>query len=192
MDEAVKQLRDALKGNPDFTSRIEPDLVGDFRLQRFLLARSMDLEKAKCLVDDHLKWRKEHQLEKIRAEVINKPLLVSSFPHAAQLKAVGMGMLHVIVNGGRSRTGELVHMEVVGGTSHLEVPDGKTEEYMNYLYEHYFGFFERRSLALEELSIQEKRLIRGLQVRDFSQLSIMPQGGVFSVVRKILKSGLGK
>ena len=190
--EKLEALREALKTNADFTSRREDDLVGDYRLHRFLQARNNDIEKAKIMVEDHLVWRKEHELERLRAHVIDKPFLVSSFPHYDELKKANMGMIHVIVNGGRSRMGDVVHVESIGGTAHVEVPPGQAETFSKFLFEHYFGFFERRSIYLESLSASEKKFIRCLQIRDVSQLSLMPHGGVFSVIRKILKSGLGK
>lgn len=190
-DENVKLLRQALKENPDFLVRNEKDMVGDYRLYRFLLARNSDIDKAKQMLEDHLKWRKENNLEDIRAKVIDKPFLIENFPHTEELKAVRMGMLNTVVHAGLSRLGEVVHVELLGGTSNIEVPEGKSEKLLGKLYEHYYGFFERRSVYLEELSIQQKRLVRCVQIRDVSRLSLMPQGGVFSVVRKILKSGLG-
>jgi len=192
MEQSIASLRAALQANPDFSSRTEEDIVGDYRLQRFLMSRGNDLEKAKALFEDHLKWRKEHNLEAIRAKVIDKPLLVASLPHTAELKAAGMGMLHSVINGGRSRTGEIIHIEVIGGTAHILIPEGHSEEYVEKLYEHYYGFFERRCIEMERLSKSEQRFVRSIQIRDFSQMSMMPQGGVMNVVRKILKSGLGK
>jgi hypothetical protein len=187
----VVKLRQAMKGNPDFDSRTEPDMVGDFRLQRFLISRGNDLEKAKTMLEDHLKWRKEHKIEDIRKHVIDKPYLVGSFPYAKELAEVGMGMGYVAVHCGFCRLGDVVHVEQLQGSKQVEgAAKGKAEEYVDKLFDHYYGFFERRSILLEELSVRDKRMVRGVQLRDVSKLSLMPQGGVFPIVRKILKSGL--
>ena len=191
-DNQVEKFRSLMKQNPDFAARVEEDVVGDSRLKRFVVARNGDLTKAKAMFEDRLRWRKENNIEEIRAKVIDKPFLVENFPHTAELRDAGMGLIDVVVNAGLSRLGDVVHIELLGG-DHVEVPPGKSqEEYLQKLYEHYYGFFERRSIYLEDLSVKESKVIRCVQIRDFSKLSIMPQKGVFSVIRKILTSGIGK
>ena len=68
------KLRDQLLSAPQF-----PELVGDRRLIRFLRGRDNDVNLAAGMFIDHLKWRKDNNVDHVRKQIcyhgINHPFL---------------------------------------------------------------------------------------------------------------------
>jgi len=71
---------------PGLKERKEYDLTCDYRLQRFLIARDEDFDKAAKMVADHLEWRKENDMERIRTLVEGKIFSPSQLPHSDMMK----------------------------------------------------------------------------------------------------------
>jgi len=59
------------------------------------------------------------------------------------------------------------------------------------MFEHFYAFFELRSIFLEAQSKQQGRMVRFIQIRDLGRLSLTQlQGANMGLVRKIIGSGL--
>ena len=188
----VPAFREFLAANvPEFKERSEPDLVCDTRLQRFLMARDEDFAKAAKMIEDHLRWRKEHDIERIRALVVDKPFSPTYFPHFDLMHKLNFGLTKTVVNAGEAHNGEIIHIELMGGgLDTLEEPMDKATFESN-LMEHYYAFFERRSIFLEGKSKEQNRMVRNIQIRDLSRLSLkVVQGANVGLIRKVLGSGL--
>lgn len=127
--------------------------------------------------------------ERIRGLVFSKEYRIANLPHAEELNLKGMGLKYCLLDGGESRAGDVVHMELMGIAAE-HVPNDDGGELIKHLFEEYFGFFEKRSCMLEEKSLEHKRLVRNVQIRDVSFISLIPHGGVMGVVKKIMNSGL--
>ena len=143
------------------------DVVGDWRLARFLQSVEGDVAEAVKSFQHHLKWRLSVNAENIRNQVRGKPFRISSFPHASHL--VSFGLQKPCVDAGRSRLGDLVHLESIGHGDARELIKNSSEQQ---LLEHYVGFFELRSLLLESESESHGRLIRSVQIRDMSRFGL--------------------
>jgi hypothetical protein len=155
----------SLKANKE--SDLYEDVLGDWRLARFLQSVEGDIDEATKSFQHHLKWRITVDAERVRLLVLNKPFRISSFPHAPLL--VSAGMKKPCVDAGRSRLGDLVHLESIGQGDAKELIRQTTEQQ---LLEHYVGFFERRSALLESESSNAGRILRTVQIRDMSHFGL--------------------
>jgi hypothetical protein len=198
--ELVPQFRAHLEASaPEYKSALDAglaDLTGDFRLVRFLMARDDDFAKAGNLYAAHLRWRTEVGMDRIRAEVVDKPFVQSHFPHYRDMQKLGVGLVHSVVNAGESRTGEVVHLELLGlHIGHAEGGEGDRVGAADFdaskLFENYYAFFERRSILLEQLSVARSKLVRNFQIRDVSHIGPMAlSGGKLGLAKKMIAAGL--
>ena len=143
------------------------DVLGDWRLARFLQSVEGNLEEAVKSFQHHLKWRLTNKVETIRERVLGKSFRISSFPHADVL--ISSGMKKPCIDAGRSRLGDLVHLESIGQGDAKELIKKATEQQ---LLEHYVGFFESRSAILESESENAGRIVRSVQIRDMSHFGV--------------------
>ena len=165
------------------------EVLGEDRVRRFFLACKVDKTSARKMIEKHLEWRIFNKADEIRSQVSGKAFLVSSLPHARELKDRGLGLGHSVLNAGRDRFGrDVVHLEVMGSDGQ----DLKEEraEWLDKVMENYIGFFERRNQHLEDLTTRERRLVRTVQIRDVSNIALMPGSTAFSMVKKVLTMGM--
>jgi len=189
MEALIGRLRDSLKDDAEFQSKLEA--VGtDDRLRRFLVARQLDVEKTREMIVNHLKWRKENNVESIREAVRNKKFLTGDMPHAEELHVKGLGMLQNAVFAGRARNGDVVVLEVLGGKEQAMEVAVEEAHLLAKLKEYYIGFFEKRAIMYEEMGKRESRYISTVQVRDVSYVSFMPKSGSLGVLRDIITIGM--
>jgi len=190
LDTALPKLRGMVADVPGY-KELE-DVVGtDDRLSRFIVSRQYDLDAARQMVVDHLTWRKENLLETWRDQMKDKPYRLSSFPHKSVLHGKGYGMVDCAIHAGKSRFGEAVYLEILGGEGQsTEIPEGEEEQVVRRLMDYYMCFLEKRSMILEEMSREQGRRVCTVQVRDVSRMSFMPKSGAFAVVQKIMSMGM--
>lgn len=191
-ERAIKELRESLSTNKDFAALAEyPGLVSDYRLVRFVLARNFKQEDIVKMVEDNLAWRKVHRANEVRAEVLSKPILAASLPHADFFRPTFGGTWNSIAHGGFSRLGDVVHVEAMGLQREGEAMlDFGNKDVMDKLVSHLVGFFEARSLLLDELSHREGKLVRTFQIRDASNVSLVHRGAAVPLAKAILQLGL--
>jgi hypothetical protein len=160
------------------------DVVGDWRLARFLQSVEGNVEEARHAYQSHLKWRLQLSVDKVRHQIRNKPYRVGSFPHAQLL--VGAGMKKPCIHAGWSRLGDLVHLESIGQGSPKDFIKVASDQQ---LVEHYVGFFEARSQLLEAESLRQSRVVRSVQIRDMSRFGfhLMAERGAFGVLQALSK-----
>ena len=185
----VREVEESLQDNEEYQKLRE--IVGTRdKLSRFLIARQLNVEKTTELIVNHLQWRKENNADKIRELMLNKPFLTGSFPHSDELRSLGFGMMHTAVDAGKSRTGEVVVIEVLGAEGQSDNISEEDMVLVDKLTEHYIGFFEKRALVLEQCSKEQSRLVCSFQIRDVSKLSFMPRAGAFTVLQRIIAVGM--
>lgn len=146
------------------------DVLGEYRLRRFLASTENDADEAVGVIRAHLKWRSTTDVDVIRRDVWGKPFRLASCPNAALLYGEdGVGMASPCVHAGFSRTGDVVHLEIIGFGDAKRLLERITEEQ---LLHHYLAFFELRSVLLERLSREKKRVIKTIQIRDMSNFGM--------------------
>lgn len=188
LSELIKQLEYELAEVPEFSQL--RSVLSDDRLARFLISKQLDLAKAKDMIVKHIEWRKQNDVETWREYMKDKPFLTKSFPHESVLRAKGLGMIHTAVHAGLTRTGELVMIEILGAEGQTTDITENQESLLKILMEYYTGFYEKRSMVLEEMSKTQGRRVCTVQLRDVSKLSFMPSSGTFSVVQRIMSTGM--
>ncbi|KAH9249438.1 hypothetical protein BASA81_012800 [Batrachochytrium salamandrivorans] len=190
--QAIKELRESLGTNKDFAALAEyPDLVSDYRLARFVVARNFKQEDIIKMVEDNLAWRKTHRANEVRREVLNKPILAASLPHADFLRPTFGGTWNSIAHGGFSRLGDVVHIEAMGLQREGEAMlDFGNKDVLDKLVSHLVGFFEARNILLDELSHKEGKLVRTFQIRDASNVSLVHRGSAGPLAKTIMQLGL--
>lgn len=186
--QSIKELRVALKDNAEFQQLADADLASDYHLLRFVIARNSKTEDSKKMIEDHLAWRKEHNVGEIRKQILGKRIEAATFPHSDYFKPTKTGSWNSVSDGGRSRSGNVVFIECMGMDG--GALDDKNKEEMHKLAEHMIGFFESRNIQLETLSTKEDKFIRTMEIRDLSAMSFIPKVGTFTAVKAFMNLGL--
>jgi len=172
----------------DVGHELPDDVKSDIRLTRFLQAHGMDNEKAAKAYKDMLKWRSDVEVEALRKKHLEdvEILKQSSFPHWEEIRKVGeYGPWYIA---GKSHSGDLVHLEVIGASDPTlllaQVPERK-------ILEHYIGFFETRAKLLDALTLETDRMVRTVQIRDLSKfgVSLVQHASAMKVLSTVMKAG---
>ena len=151
--ENASELLDAMRG--ELLSDLEGvpqhrDVVGDARMLRFLEGYSGSVKDAVNAFRSMLLWRKENDLETIRAQVAGKPLRAESLLHSEKILAVTLesGGNAPIMEGGRSYSGDLISIELVGMGNPSALLEATTETELK---QNFISFFELRQILMDEV-----------------------------------------
>ena len=167
------------------------DLVGDGRLLRFLEGYGGDIDEAADAFRKMVAWRNSNNLDKIRAEVMGKPLVPASLPHSENVIKIGRecGGVEPCLYTCLALNGDLVHLELMGfGDPSVMIE--RTPEID--LLENFIGFFELRQMLFDDLSHSQGRIVRTVQIRDMSRftLGILKHHSAVLTFQNIIKSAL--
>ena len=80
LQQMKEELKAELESAPDF-----PELVGDFRLLRFLRGFNYDVKEACARFREHLRMRAENGVDAMRSDIVARGLEYEDLPHADQV-----------------------------------------------------------------------------------------------------------
>jgi hypothetical protein len=58
-----------------------PDVIGDRKLLRFFRGHNMDIDKATEMVAKYIEWRKTHNVDAIRSDIVHGEFILFEIPH---------------------------------------------------------------------------------------------------------------
>eukprot|EP00920_Eleutheroschizon_duboscqi_P026122 GHVT01064611.1.p1 GENE.GHVT01064611.1~~GHVT01064611.1.p1 ORF type:complete len:475 (+),score=105.42 GHVT01064611.1:110-1534(+) len=156
---------------PDF-----PELVGPFRLIRFLIGHQFDLEAAADAYRNHLKWRNENGIDQNMRDFIQSEMLTSMAPekaphHEKVSRHFPVNMLLRLDDNSvlEDKEGNIIGVERPGLLDEKRLQGALTEE--EFLLWHCYQL-EFRSMLLDRRSRERMRLVRTTLVMDLTGLSV--------------------
>lgn len=141
------------------------DLSGDIRLLRFLRGYSHSVTQACAAYRAMLATRKQYDVERIRAQVLARPLCAEEMPHGREIYP----MYPIQLNCGVSRSGHLVSIDPLGVLQLVPLIDELGPEK---LFEFMIGTAELRQIIMDEMSATSGALVQSVQIKDLHGLSL--------------------
>ncbi|KAG8465243.1 hypothetical protein KFE25_012606 [Diacronema lutheri] len=141
------------------------DVCGDIRLLRFLRGYAHSVHEACAAYRAMLHTRRQHDVERIRAQVLAQPLVAEEMPHGALIAP----LYPMQLNCGLSHRGHLVSVDPIGAIKlrRLMVEVGPSK-----LFEFLIGVSELRQIIMDELSVETGKLVQSVQVKDLHGLGL--------------------
>jgi hypothetical protein len=141
------------------------DLSGDIRLLRFLRGYGHSVTQACAAYRAMLATRKQHDVERIRAQVLTRPLCAEEMPHGREIYP----MYPIQLSCGVSRAGHLVSIDPLGALQLVQLID---ELGPDKLFEFMIGQAELRQIIMDEMSATSGALVQSVQIKDLHGLSL--------------------
>ncbi len=184
----VPALREQIQGDIEAygADKLPPDVVSDIRLARFINAFDGDLDMAAKAFRKMLEWRRTENVDELRNGIKVDSLEQKSFPHWEVVRSLeDHGPWY---NSGKCHKGDLVHLEVIGNIDPTLQIETVNEER---ILQHQIGFFETRANVLDEMSKEQGRLVRTIQLRDLSKFGahLLSHSKALGVLQRIMKAG---